>query len=191
MMNRFLSQVLLISAALAGSQPAYAQAPDYGRQLIEAVRKGDGGQAMALLTANPTLVNTRNSDGDTPLLTAIALGKEDWASFFIGKGADVNSANKKGETPLIIATRNRSEQVVGLILGRNAKIDQSNKVGETPLIVAVQLRDANLAKTLLDAGADPDKADYSGHSARDYARSDDRNQRIHSLFDRLAPKKTN
>lgn len=176
---------LAFGAAAFIAVPGYAQTIPEGQQLLDAVRKGDGGMTMSLLSANPTLINTRDSGGDTPLLVALQKAKDDWASFFIGKGADVNSANREGETPLILATRNSSEQAVDMLIKSNAKVDQSNRVGETALIVAVQLRNPRIAKQLLNAGADPDKADYSGHTARDYAKRDDRDPRMQQLF---APK---
>ena len=41
--------------------------------------------------------------------------------------------------------------------------------GETPLITAVHRHDLVIMRSLLKAGADPDRADNSGRSARDYA----------------------
>jgi len=183
---RILPIIACLSATVI-AVPSGAQSLLEGQQLLEAVRKSDGNAVMSLMASNPTLVNTRSYDGDTPLLISVSKGKDDWASFFIGKGADVNSANRDGETPLIVATRNGSEQVVNLLLASKARVDQANKIGETPLIVAVQLRNVKLAKQLVVAGADPDKTDYSGHSARDYAKRDDRDPRMQRLFDAPTP----
>ena len=41
--------------------------------------------------------------------------------------------------------------------------------GETPLIAAVHRRDLAMMRVLLQAGANPDRADNTGRTARDYA----------------------
>ena len=53
-----------------------------------------------------------------------------------------------------------------------------NRRGETPLIKAVQVRDLGLIQLLLQKGANPDKADFTGRSARGYAAVDTRNPAI-------------
>ena len=58
---------------------------------------------------------------------------------------------------------------VELLVAQKARIDEPNSQGETPLISAVHRRDIALVRLLLKAGADPDRADNSGRSARDYA----------------------
>ena len=59
-----------------------------------------------------------------------------------------------------------------------AQVDETNSTGETPLMLAAHLRDADMAKILLENGANPDKADNSGRSARDYAVRDGRNSPV-------------
>ena len=59
---------------------------------------------------------------------------------------------------------------VEVLIGRGARVDNSNNSGETPLITAVHNRNLPLIRILLKAGADPDRADNSGRSAREYAR---------------------
>ena len=56
-----------------------------------------------------------------------------------------------------------------LLVGKGARLNDSNNAGETPLITAVHNRNFDLMRVLLTAGADPDRADNSGRSARDYA----------------------
>ena len=61
--------------------------------------------------------------------------------------------------------------------------------GETALIIAVQARNARAVRALLDAGADPDKNDYAGYSARDYAKRDTRSRQMADLIEAKKPKK--
>jgi ankyrin repeat protein len=60
------------------------------------------------------------------------------------------------------------------LIAAKADVDQPNDSGETPLISAVHRRDIPMMRVLLKAGADPDRADNSGRSARDYATLDGR-----------------
>jgi len=55
------------------------------------------------------------------------------------------------------------------LIGQSARLDESNNAGETPLITAVHNHNLDIMRVLLTAGADPDRADNSGRSARDYA----------------------
>lgn len=179
---------LVCAAVVAAAVPALAQRTPDGQLLMEAVRAGDGAKAMQLLSANPTLVNTRDSKGQTPLLAAIDEDNEDWVGFLIKQGADVNAANRAGDTPLILATRSKSDVMVGWIIEAGARPNVNNKMGETALIIAVQLRNVQAIKRLLAAGADPDKSDYSGHSARDYAKNETRMPIIMQLIETTKPK---
>ena len=58
------------------------------------------------------------------------------------------------------------------LVSNKARLDETNNSGETPLISAVHQRDLAMMRILLEAGADPDRADNSGRSARDYATLD-------------------
>jgi ankyrin repeat protein len=61
---------------------------------------------------------------------------------------------------------------VTLLVDRGANLNDADSTGETPLITAVHRHDLVIMRALLQAGADPDRADSSGRSARDYAMLD-------------------
>jgi ankyrin repeat protein len=160
-------------------------------EFVKAVRDRSGGKAQELLAANPAgIVNSRDGDGNTPLIIAVSREDQNWTAFLLSKGADVNLAGKGGDTPVIAAARVGFDEGVDWLLGEGAKVDTANKMGETALIVAVQQRNARLVKLLLDAGADPDKADSAaGFSARDYAQRDTRSRQILQLIEAKKPKR--
>ena len=85
------------------------------------------------------------------------------------KGANVNVHDARGVTPLQLAVTLGFPEGVELLVGQRARVDEPNAEGETPLITAVHRRDTALMRVLLKAGANPDRADNSGRSARDYA----------------------
>ena len=87
-------------------------------------------------------VNTKDSDGMTPLHSAAYGGHKEIAGLLIAKGADVNAANNVKLTPLDLA----SDEVVGLLL------KQGGKRGS--ILGAAKVGDLENVKELLDAGAD-------------------------------------
>ncbi len=192
---RPLTIVACATLALAPWAPAAAQLGQGsdGAALVDAVRKSDGGKVNELLEMHPRgLIDTRDEKGDTALLIAIARRDETWVGFLLNKGASPILAGKGGDTPLIVASRVGFAEAVDWLIGLKAKVDTDNRMGETPLIVAVQQRQLPIVRTLLGAGANPDKTDFAGYSARDYARRDQRARDILQLIEakkRPAPAK--
>lgn len=183
---RFAIALLAIAGA-AG--PVLAQYASASSDLIKAVRARDANKVTELLRDNPAgILNARDDNGDTPLIITIAR-QDDWAGFFIGKGADPNLPGKGGDTPLIAASRVGYMDAVEWLLKVGARVDAPNRMGETPLIIAVQQRETPVVKRLLAAGADPDKKDTAaGYSARDYAERDTRSRQILQMMEAKKPK---
>jgi ankyrin repeat protein len=181
----------LIAAAVLVASPAAAQYTTPGNDFVEAVKKSDGDKAIAALAAHPAgIVNTKDGDGNTGLIIAIARSDEQWTGFLLNKGADPNLPGKGGDTPLIAASRVGFENAVEWLLGLGARVDGTNRMGETPLIIAVQQRELPIVRLLLNAGADPDRTDHAaGYSARDYATRDPRAREILKMIEDKKPKK--
>lgn len=164
----------ILAVALAGAMalpsPAVAQFSK-GYKFLEAVRKKDG-QAVTDLLNEPgtTIVNAHDAtSGDTALHIVTQRRDVTWMNFLIGKGANVDARNGRGATPLQIAVSLGFPDGVDALLAGRARVDEPGAQGETPLITAVHRRDIAIMRQLLKAGADPDRADNSGRSARDYA----------------------
>ncbi|HEX3676088.1 MAG TPA: ankyrin repeat domain-containing protein [Sphingomicrobium sp.] len=172
------------------STPAVAQlASNNGQDFLDAVKKRDGDKAIQLIADHPTIIDTKNGDGDTSLIISIRAGDSDWTGFLLTKGADPNLAGDHGDTPLITSARADFDDAAGWLIGMGANIDATNKAGETALIIAVQQRDTRLVKLLLDHGANPDRTDaVAGYSARDYANRDPRARDIQKLINDKKPK---
>lgn len=184
-------KIALAGAAFALiSTPALAQYyGSDGEQFVDAVSKRDGTKATELLQNHPTIIDTKNDKGDTPLLVVIRDGDSDWAGFLLNKGADVNAHGTNGDTPLIAAAKAGFDDAVGWLLGMGAGVDETNRSGETALIIAVQRGNARIVKLLLDHGANPDRTDaVAGYSARDYANRNSRAREIQKLIDDKKPK---
>lgn len=160
----------LVGLALLAPDPAAAQ---FSRsyKFLEAVRKKKGDEVQdALDEPGSQIVNTRDvTTGETALLIVTARRDLTWMNYLIGKGANVNLADARGTTALQLAVSLGFVEGVELLVAQRAQIDVPNGSGETPLISAVHRRDVGMMRLLLKAGADPDRADNSGRSARDYA----------------------
>lgn len=187
-MKRMLVAAAAI-AAIAGT-PAAAQDLGFDGQLfVEAVRKRDNDKALGLLQSKPSVVNSKDAKGDTPLLAAIANRDDTWTGYLLKMGADPNTPGSGGETPLIAASRIGFVQAAEWLLGLGAKVNADNRMGETALIVAVQNRQVPTIRLLLQKGANPDKTDSAqGFSARDYAKRDTRSGEILRLIESAKPK---
>ena len=176
----FAAGVSLAFAAPVAAQMGNSDSKDF----MDAVHKHDGNTVMQLIATHPTIINTRDPDGDTALIVSLRASDPQWTGFLLNKGADPNLPAGNSDTPLIAAAKAGFDDGVSTLISLGAKVDATNKSGETPLIVAVQQRDAKLVKFLLEQGADPDRADtVAGYSARDYAKRDSRSRDILKLIE--------
>ena len=181
----------LVFVASLASAPAIAQSlTTHGYDFIDAVKKSDGDKATQILDSQPQgIVNTKDADGNTPLIIAISRSDEQWTSFLMNKGADPNLGGRDGDTPLIAAARVGFETAVEWLISVGAKVNGTNRMGETPLIIAVQQHQPQIVRVLLNQGADPDKTDHAaGYSARDYAARDPRARDLLKMIEERKPK---
>ncbi|PEQ11323.1 hypothetical protein B2G71_17315 [Novosphingobium sp. PC22D] len=162
--------VMALAATLAAPQPAMAQFSD-GYKFLEAVKKKEGDKVEQALSEGSTIINSRDvTSGVTALHIVTERRDLTWLRYLVGKGANVNIRDAKGVTPLQLAVSLGWVDGVRFLVSAKSKLDETNVAGETPLISAVHRKDLTMTRILLDAGADPDRADNSGRSARDYAR---------------------
>lgn len=166
---RGMAIAALLGGGLAFAVPASAQFSD-GYKLLEAVKKLDGNKVTDMLADPSISVNTRDiTTGETALHIVVQKRNNVWIQFLTQKGANPNIADVHGVTPLMVAASLGFTEGVSSLIAAGARVDTPNETGETPLISAVHRKDLALVRVLLKAGANPDRADNSGRSARDYA----------------------
>lgn len=170
-----------IAAAMAGAAAGMIPAPALaqyspGYQFLKAIEKGDGNEVVQLLQKHSnTLVESRDiTSGESALHIAVknmvSKGQDLlWVQFLLQHKANPNVRDNRGITPLMLASQNGLVDAVNALIGAGAQVDTGNATGETPLIAAVHRRDIAMMRVLLKGGANPDRADSSGRSARDYA----------------------
>lgn len=173
-MTLIVRKFALVLAALGVALSAPASAQIFSEQylFLKAVEEKDSEAVQAALnTPGNTIVNSRDiATGETVLHIVVKRRDTPWLRFLAKRGANPNLADKNGVYPLQLAAQLGFADGVKALLDNRARVDVTNDAGETPLIFAVHRRDHATMRVLLEGGADPDRADSSGRSAREYAR---------------------
>jgi ankyrin repeat protein len=157
---------LFISAsvvAVADQKPAVESIrDDPSRALVARIRQGDA-KAIAASLKNPSLLDSRDEDGNTPLMHAAFYLDAKWVERFLRNGADPNTTNKAGATPLMWAVSDVEK--VRVLLKNGAKPNAVSEAGNTPLIIAAhQYGSADILKELLGHKADVRATSGSGEN---------------------------
>lgn len=162
--------------------------------VFTAVAIGERDRLKALLDARPDLVNARNDDGDSLLLTAAYSGRKDVFDLLLEKGAGVNvfeasalglsdrvgeflgidpslanTYSHDGWTPLHLASFFGRKEVASVLLAHGADVNARSRSTRfakenTPLHAAAANRQIALAELLLAHGADVNARDGSGYT---------------------------
>jgi len=133
--------------------------------LIDAVRAGDGQQAIRLIEGGAE-VNSADPLGTTPLMWAARYGDAVVVERLLEAGADAAAENVFGVTPMSEAALIGSEPVIRELLAAGVDPDSPNPEGETALMLVVRTGRVDAAKLLIDAGADVNaKEHWAGQTA--------------------------
>ena len=95
-------------------------------------------------------IDSRGSDGDTPL--HVVLWRKDFggAMGLIEAGADPNAVGDMGETPLHVAIRQEIPDIIDSLLAAGANPDIRSEFGETPRSMAASKK-GDIARLLKQA----------------------------------------
>lgn len=155
----------------------------FGRNALHwAVRGGFAGrnadelEMVKLLVAIPGVnANRVDTDGMTPLLTAITLGRPDMLNILLGmSGVDVNLSGKNGKTPLMRAIEyHRPGITTTLLQAPGLDPNASDEHGRTALYHAMARGDRETVRALLDRKARTDTVTKDGKTV------------LHALFEPL------
>lgn len=100
-----------------------------------------------------------NGVGQTPLMVAVAAGRQTNARSLLEAGADVNRINRKRETALTYAVVWRRLEQVELLLEHGADVEQPPPPAWSPLMYAALEGDSRGVALLLRSGANPKRKD--------------------------------
>ncbi len=114
-------------------------------------------------------VNLEDSDGYTPLLTAIEEDNKKMLKLLIRAGADVNAKGKYNEengiTALMMAIDKENKGIEKLLIEAGADINTKSENGITALRIAAYVENEDMVKLLIEAGADVNAKDNDNFTA--------------------------
>jgi ankyrin repeat protein len=123
--------------------------------IFDAVVSGDETKTALLLAETPSLVNIKDTFGQTPLHVAVRLQNTRMAKLLLERHADINEKEKSNQTSLEVAVYQGDEKTVALLLAQGADTNLSYMPGESPLTVALGRGYPGIATLLRQHGAKP------------------------------------
>lgn len=132
-----------------------------------AAEKGDLTKVKALIAQDPSLVNSKDKMGMTPLHLAAKNDHKDVAAFLLASGADVNAKDSNGAfAPLDLALScYHYMDVVTLLIEKGADVNARSGQGLSALMETAMRGQKDAAALLLAKGADVNAVDSKGNTA--------------------------
>jgi len=130
-----------------------AQGADPNDELSDAI-VADDMDRVRYLTHHGANIESRDGEGNTPLINAARFGFIDVATYLIGQKADPNETDRGGWTPLMYAAWEDNPELTAMLIQHGARLDAKNGDGLTPLAIASQNGKVEAAQALVKAGAD-------------------------------------
>ena len=138
----------------------------------DAAAAGDLEKVKALLDSDPALLESRDKDGETPLIKA-CMGVPDentqatTARFLIDKGADVNASGPSGRTPLMCVNKRQagSLDLLQRLIAKGADVNASMSYTTRKWTVfcgAAKSGNIKAARLFIEHGADINTRDIEG-----------------------------
>lgn len=142
---------LLLAAGLLAPLAQAGQKDRACKAVLNAAHSGEDALKQHLSTgAN---VDSRDDDGETPLMKAADDGHTAIVEALLKAGADVNAIDEDGQTALMMAADEGHVQIVKLLLNAGANVNAKDEDGETALMKALDENHAEVADMLRKAGA--------------------------------------
>ncbi|MFN7834287.1 MAG: ankyrin repeat domain-containing protein [Burkholderiaceae bacterium] len=134
--------------------------------IVRAVQK-NALQVLRVIVELPGIdIEQPDRQGDTALLLAALVGKNEFVGCLLAAGAQVNRA---GWNALHYAATNAHVETMRLLLEANAYIDAFSSNKTTPLMLAARANADSAVAFLLAQGADPTLVSEAGFNAAGYA----------------------
>lgn len=127
---------------------------------------GNLDKIRALLDQDPKLVESRNSEQETPLHRAACGGHAAAVELLLQRGADINSKAYNEFTPLHLAA---DAAVAKILIKAGADLNGIDAWGKTPMQMAVQERKLDVVDAILESGQSLDLTSAVMLNKRDLA----------------------
>ena len=152
---RVISAVVMLLLSVA----AAAQTPATDDRFYRAIREDDIATLRALVRDRG--VDTKDAQGQTPLMLAAAFGSRESVRLLLDSKADVRAAGNGGVTALHLAIADSTK--TGWLVDAGADVNAVTQLGRTPLIVAASGQGTvDVVRQLLAKGASVNAADGIG-----------------------------
>lgn len=132
--------------------------------ILFAAMDSDVKRATELLKLG-TNVNTKHSDGWTPLILAAINGNKEILLQLIEHGAQIDDhENIMGQTALMWSIERGNTEIALELIKRKASINFKDRFGGTPISRAVNNGNAKIVRALIDAGCELNTKEDNGNS---------------------------
>lgn len=143
----------------------------YASEIHEAAKNGNLEKVKALLEDNPELLNEKDSQGFTPLHSAVTNGRIHIIRFLIEKGADIEIKNNNGLSPLFTALDRGRDPAAHLLIEKGADVNVKGFRNRTLLHTAARTGNIRVARLLVNHGAEINARDSQGYTPLDLSLS--------------------
>ncbi|MFL6248710.1 MAG: ankyrin repeat domain-containing protein [Thermoanaerobaculia bacterium] len=133
--------------------PAAAEIPETEEALRAAVDRGDADVVKHLLDRGVDK-NSKDSYGQSLVMTAASNHHIDVIALLIAAGADINAPNQYKITPLAVAAEQGHLDIVNMLVAAGAKVNARDTAGGTALSVAILRGYQEIVAALIAAGTD-------------------------------------
>jgi uncharacterized protein len=165
------------------ADPCVVNSPEGITALHLAAEQGLAGSCALLLAGAATLLEMKDTAGNTALMTAVSEALLDVLQVLIKSGANINAVNVKMQTALIAASLDRLAEIASCLLDAGADVNAVDSQGHSALLAAVQSNNSALVQLLLDHGADINITDTHDLNALHFAVRQGHVQMVDSLME--------
>jgi ankyrin repeat protein len=117
-----------------------------------------------LINCSTVHINSKDNNGNTPLVLAIKFNKPHTAKLLIEAGADVKVKNNVRSSPLHIAAARGLTEICRILIEKGAKVDELNLKKKAPIHYAIVYQWVDVVMLLLQNGANPTARDAFGNT---------------------------
>lgn len=123
-------------------------------EIHEKAQEGDLARVRELIESDPSLLETKDAAGSTPLIAACAGGQFEVVKYLVGKGADINAGDNEDSGPIHLAGVSGNVEVIGFLLDKGVEVDKRDENGMTALLFAGYRGQSEAVEFLISKGAD-------------------------------------